>query len=97
MAEAKKPEGLSILLRVAFGMGNMLNVLGVVGMWFPYASAFFTKVLGLSGSQAGTIVLVAQVAGGIFAPMVVFKPHITSQTLPTSHLFTTFPCSHHTC
>ena len=69
MAEGKE-EKLSLLLRISFGMGNMLNVLGVVGMWFPYAPAFFTKVLELSVSQAGTIVLVAQVAGGVFAPVV---------------------------
>ena len=63
-------ERLSIMFRVAFGMGNMLNVLGVVGMWFPYALTFFTKVLLLSPKQAGTIVLVAQVAGGVFTPLV---------------------------
>ena len=63
-------EKLSIVLRVAFGMGNMLNVLGVVGMWFPYALGFFTKVLLISHTQAATIVLVAQVAGGVFTPLV---------------------------
>ena len=68
--EEKEEKRLSLLVRLSFGMGNMLNVLGVVGMWFPYASAFFTKVLSLSGNQAGTILLVAQVAGGVFAPLV---------------------------
>ena len=68
--EGQTQEKLSIVVRIAFGMGNMLNVLGVVGMWFPYALGFFTKVLRISHDQAATIVLVAQVAGGIFTPLV---------------------------
>ena len=70
MSGNEQPEKLSVTLRLAFGAGNMLNVLGVVGMWFPYALSFFNKVLLLSSHQAGTIVLVAQVAGGIFTPLV---------------------------
>ena len=70
MPESENPEKLSIVLRVAFGMGNMLNVLGVVGMWFPFAPSFFTKVLLLSHNQAGTILVVAQVVGGVFTPLV---------------------------
>ena len=63
-------EKLSLFFRIAFGMGNMLNVLSVVGLWFPYAVTFFSKVLLLKPHQAGTIVLVGQVAGGIFTPLV---------------------------
>lgn len=70
MPESENSEKLSIVLRVAFGMGNMLNVLGVVGMWFPFALSFFSKVLLLPHDQAGTIILVAQVAGGVFTPLV---------------------------
>ena len=72
MSESEKQpqEKLSIIFRVAFGMGNMLNVLGVVGMWFPYALSFFTKVLLFPHDQAATIVLVAQVAGGVFTPLI---------------------------
>ena len=69
-SEGQQQEKLSLVLRVAFGMGNMLNVLGVVGMWFPYSLTFFTKVLLFSHSEATTILLVAQVAGGIFTPLV---------------------------
>ena len=68
-----KPEGeqrkLSLFFRLAFGMGNMLNVLSVVGLWFPYAVSFFNKVLYLEPHQVGTIVLVGQVAGGVFTPL----------------------------
>ena len=70
MSDNEGEEKLSIILRIAFGLGNMLNVLGVVGMWFPYAVTFFNKVLLLSHSTAGTIVLIAQVAGGVFTPLV---------------------------
>ena len=68
MSQGPEPGKLSITLRIAFGMGNMLNVLGVVGMWFPYAPSFFNKVLGIPHNEAGTILLVAQVAGGVFSP-----------------------------
>lgn len=60
---------LSLFFRLAFGMGNMLNVLSVVGLWFPYAVSFFNKVLSLNPRQVGTIYLVGQVAGGIFTPL----------------------------
>ena len=69
-SDGQPKEKLSIVLRIAFGMGNMLNVLGVVGLWFPYALSFFTKVLLIPHNQAATIVLVAQVAGGVFTPLV---------------------------
>lgn len=68
--EEQTKEKLSLVLRIAFGMGNMLNILGVVGMWFPYALSFFTKVLLIPHNQAATIVLVAQVSGGVFTPLV---------------------------
>ena len=47
----------------------MLNIFGANGLWFPYASAFYTRVLRLGASKVGTILLVAQISGGIFAPM----------------------------
>ncbi len=63
-----EPQKLSLVFRLAFGMGNMLNVLGIVGMWFPYGPTYLSKVLKLE--HAGTVVLVAQIAGGLFAPVV---------------------------
>ena len=67
-SESSPPKKLSLTFRLAFGMGNMLNVLGIVGMWFPYGPVYLSKVLKLQ--HTGTVVLVAQVAGGIFAPIV---------------------------
>ncbi len=66
--EHERPEKLSLVFRLSFGMGNMLNILGIVGMWFPYGPTYLSKVLKLE--RAGTVVLVAQVAGGVFAPII---------------------------
>ena len=63
-----EPEKLSLAFRLAFGMGNMINVLGIVGMWFPYGPSYLSRVLKLE--HTGTIILVAQVVGGVFAPVI---------------------------
>lgn len=55
--------------RVAFGTGHVLHVLAAA-MWYPYGLVFFELVLQLSAKSAGTIILVAQIAGAISTPFV---------------------------
>ena len=55
--------------KLSFASGHFMNVVAI-SMWFPYSVIFFQKVLGLPPSDAGTIILVAQVAGGISLPFI---------------------------
>lgn len=63
-------ENLPAIQRVAFGTGHILNIMAVVGMWYPYSVMFFQKVLGLSFASTATILLVSQVAGALVTPFV---------------------------
>ena len=60
---------LPLYIKLAFAAGNFINVLGV-SMWFPYNVTFFQKVLLLPPRSAGTIILVAQLAGALSTPFV---------------------------
>lgn len=61
---------LPALQRIAFGTGHILNIMAVVGMWYPYSVTFFQKVLRLSASSTATIVLISQVVGAIVTPFI---------------------------
>ena len=63
-------EKLPILQRLAFGTGHILNIMAVVGMWFPYSVTFFQKVLLLSPSSTATILLASQAVGAIVTPFI---------------------------
>jgi len=85
--ENERSETLSFAVKMAFGIGNMVDILGVNGLWFPYASAFYAKVLQLGASEVGTIFLVAQISGGIFAPMMGIISDLTRCPLYGSRKF----------
>ena len=55
--------------RLAFGTGHILMVLAVA-MWFSYGQTFFQKYVNLGPANAGIIILVAQIFGGIFTPFI---------------------------
>ena len=61
---------LPALQRFAFGTGHILNIMAVVGMWYPYSVTFFEKVLLLSAPSTATILLVSQVVGAIVTPFI---------------------------
>lgn len=63
-------DDLPVIQRIAFGTGHILNIMTVVGMWYPYSVMFFQKVLLLSPSSTATILLVSQVFGAIFTPFI---------------------------
>ena len=63
-------ENLPLLQRVAFGTGHILNIMAVVGMWYPYSVTYFQKVVGLSFSSTATILLVSQVVGALVTPFI---------------------------
>ena len=63
-------EKLPVLQRIAFGTGHVLNIMAVVGMWYPYSVTFFEKVLLLSHSNTATILLVSQVVGALATPFI---------------------------
>ena len=63
-------EKLPLLQRVAFGTGHILNIMAVVGMWYPYSVTYFQKVVGLSFSSTATILLVSQVVGALVTPFI---------------------------
>lgn len=67
MADSDK---LPIIQRVAFGTGHVLNIMAVVGMWYPYSVTFFQNVLGLSPQGTATILLISQVVGAIVTPFI---------------------------
>ena len=60
---------LPLYSKIAFAVGNFINVLAV-SMWFPYNVSFFQKVLQLPPSSAGTIVLIAQIGGAVSTPFI---------------------------
>ena len=55
--------------KLVFTSGHFMNVVAI-SMWFPYNVIFFQKVLGLSPSDTGTIILIAQVAGAVSLPFI---------------------------
>ena len=55
--------------KLSFASGHFMNVVAV-SMWFPYNITFFQKVIGLPPSDAGTIILVAQIAGAVSLPFI---------------------------
>ena len=64
--------------RVSFGTGHLLFALSIA-LWFNYSVTFFTKVLEISPSGVGTIVLVGQVVGAVSAPIVgIWSDHTPS-------------------
>lgn len=71
MSEQEGTNTVSVPLykKVAFGAGVVLPSMALA-MWYAYAVAFLEKVLGLPARSTGTVVLIAQVAGAISAPMI---------------------------
>ena len=63
-------ENLPLLQRIAFGTGHVLNIMTVVGMWYPYSVMFFQRVMQLSASSTATILLVTQVVGAVVTPFI---------------------------
>ena len=75
--EKKKAE-MPRYQRVSFGTGHLLFALSIA-LWFNYSVTFFTKVLEISPSGVGTIVLVGQVVGAVSAPIVgIWSDHTPS-------------------
>lgn len=53
--------------KLSFASGHFMNVVAI-SMWFPYNITFFQKVLLLPPSDAGTIILIAQISGAVSLP-----------------------------
>lgn len=54
---------------LAYGMGHILNDV-CASMWFTYLLVFMHWVLGFSNTQAGTLLLIGQVADALSTPFV---------------------------
>ena len=61
---------LPMLQRVAFGTGHVLNIMTVMGLWYPYSVMYFQKVLQISPSSTATILLITQVIGAVVTPFI---------------------------
>ena len=57
-------ENVSILVKLAYGTGHILNDL-CASMWFTYLLIFFHKVLGFRHVIAGALLTIGQVADGL--------------------------------
>lgn len=55
--------------KLSFASGHFMNVVAI-SLWFPYNVSFFQKVIGLPPSDAGTIILTAQIAGAVSLPFI---------------------------
>ena len=55
--------------RVCYGVGHILNDLSAFAA-FSYLLVFLTKIVGVSNSGAGYIILVAQVSDGLLSPII---------------------------
>jgi len=62
-------ERLPIAQRAAHGVGHILNDL-VSNVWFSYLIIYLTKVVQLSNRHTGLVILLGQVADGIFTPFI---------------------------
>jgi Na+/melibiose symporter-like transporter len=62
-------EPLSLSCKLSYGVGHVLNDL-CASMWFTYLLIFLQKVLLLSSSSAGGILLIGQIADGLSTPVV---------------------------
>ena len=60
---------LSIGQKICYGVGHVFNDL-CANCWFSYLLIYMTKVVGLSDSNAGLILLVGQIADAIFTPFI---------------------------
>lgn len=60
---------LPILQKIAYGVGHIFNDL-CANCWFSYLLIFMTKVMSLSNAHAGLVLLIGQVADGIFTPFI---------------------------
>lgn len=60
---------LPLRVYVAYGLGHFLNDV-CASMWFTYLLVFFHLVLNFSNTQAGTLLLVGQVADALSTPFV---------------------------
>ena len=63
-------DNLPLLQRVAFGTGHILNIMTVMGMWYPYSVMYFQRVLQISPSSTATILLITQVIGAVVTPFI---------------------------
>ena len=65
----KNPARLPPLQKVFYGVGHIFNDL-CANCWFSYLLIYMTKVVSLSNAHAGLILLIGQVADGIFTPFI---------------------------
>jgi Na+/melibiose symporter-like transporter len=65
----KKKEKLPRRQRAAHGVGHVLNDL-VSSVWFSYLIIYLTKVVELSNRHTGLVILLGQIADGIFTPFI---------------------------
>ncbi|EDO48348.1 predicted protein [Nematostella vectensis] len=66
-----KPEKLRLCLKqkASHGVGHILNDL-VSSVWFTYLIIYLTKVVQLSNRHTGLVILLGQLADGIFTPFI---------------------------
>ena len=60
---------LSKATKLGYGVGHILNDM-CASMWYTYMLLFFHNVIQLSNTNAGLIVLIGQIAGGIATVLV---------------------------
>lgn len=66
------PRRLSSWNIIAYGFGHFYNDM-CASMWFTYLLIFATRVLNLSSSKAGALILIGQVADAIFTPFIGYE------------------------
>ena len=67
MAERAPAMELPWYKKLSFASGHFMNVVAI-SMWFPYNVIFFQRVIGLPPTDAGTTILIAQIAGAVSLP-----------------------------
>ena len=65
----KKPDRLSHVARLSYGVGHVMNDL-CASMWFTHLLIFYQKVVQLSSVGAGTLLLIGQIVDGLATPLV---------------------------
>lgn len=63
------PSTLPLMTKIGFGFGHIYNDL-CAGVWFSYTLLFLHGVLNMPGTEAGSLMMVGQVADAIATPII---------------------------
>lgn len=63
------PSTIPLMTKIGFGFGHVYNDL-CAGVWFSYTLLFLQGVLKMPGTEAGSLMMIGQVADAIATPIV---------------------------